>query len=67
MEYAFKHFDKENTGFITIKEIGSIFGAHIKRGDINEGLKKIISEAGKDENGKISYDDFKKLMTSIIV
>ena len=66
LEYAFKHFDKENTGFITIKEIGSIFGAHIKRGDINEGLKKIISEAGKDEDGKISYDDFKKLMTSII-
>ena len=67
LEYAFKHFDKENTGFITVKEIGNIFRGHIKMGDIDEGIKKIIAETGKDENGKISYEDFKKYMTSIIV
>jgi calcium-dependent protein kinase len=67
LEYAFKHFDKDNTGFITIKEIGNIFRGHIKIGDINEGLKKIIAEVGKDENGKITYEDFKKLMTNIVL
>ena len=67
LEYAFKHFDKDNTGFITIKEIGNIYRGHIKFGDINEGLKKIIGEVGKDESGKITYEDFKKLMKNIVM
>jgi Ca2+-binding EF-hand superfamily protein len=67
LEYAFRHFDKDNNGCITFEEIGKIFSGHIKQGDINEGLKKIIAGAGKDENGKISYDEFKKLMASIII
>ena len=67
LEYAFRHFDKDNNGCITFEEIGKIFRGHIKQGDINEGLKKIIAGAGKDENGKISYDEFKKLMASIII
>ena len=67
LEYAFKHFDKDNTGFITIKEIGNIYKGHIKFGDINEGLKKIIGEVGKDESGKITYEDFKTLMKNIVM
>ena len=67
LEYAFKHFDRDNTGYITIKEIGEIYRGHIQFGDINEGLKKIIGEVGKDENGKITYEDFKQLMTSIVI
>ena len=66
LEYAFKHFDKNNKGFITIEEIGKIFRGHIKIGDINEGLKKIIDEVGNEDKEKITYEDFKKLMTSII-
>ncbi len=66
LEYAFKYFDKDNTGFITIKEIGNIFSGHIKKRDINEGLKAIIQEVGKDENGKITYDEFKKIMKNIV-
>jgi len=67
LEYAFKHFDRDNTGYITIKEIGEIYRGHIQFGDINEGLKKIIGEVGKDENGKITYEDFKQLMTNILI
>ena len=66
LEYAFKYFDKDNTGFITIKEIGNIYSGHIKKRDINEGLKAIIQEVGKDENGKITYDEFKKIMKNIV-
>ena len=66
LEYAFKHFDKNNKGFITIEEIGKIFRGHIKLGDINEGLKKIIAEVGNEDKEKITYDDFKKLMTNIV-
>ena len=66
LEYAFKHFDKNNKGFITIEEIGKIFRGHIKLGDINEGLKKIIAEVGNENKEKITYDDFKKLMTNIV-
>jgi calcium-dependent protein kinase len=67
LEYAFKHFDKSNNGYITIKEIGNLYRGHIMIGDINEGLKKIIEEVGKDENGKITFDDFKRLMTNIVI
>ena len=66
LEYAFKLFDKENNGYISFDEIGKIFKGHIKMGDINEGLKKILAEVGKDEKGEISYDDFKNLMKRII-
>ena len=66
LEYAFKLFDKENNGYISFDEIGKIFRGHIKIGDINEGLKKILAEVGKDEKGEISYDDFKNLMKRII-
>ena len=67
LEYAFKHFDKDNKGVITMKEIGNIFRGHIKFGDINEGIKKIIAEVGKDENGEINYEEFKIFMTNIII
>ena len=50
-----------------IKEIGNLYRGHIMIGDINEGLKKIIEEVGKDENGKITFDDFKRLMTNIVI
>ena len=61
------YFDKSNNGYITIKEIGNLYRGHIMIGDINEGLKKIIEEVGKDENGKITFDDFKRLMTNIVI
>ena len=66
LNYAFKYFDKDNKGAITIDDISKIFKNHLNTSDINEGLKKIISEVD-DGDGKITYDKFCKIMKNIII
>ena len=39
LKFAFKYFDKENKGVITIKEISFIFKDHIKNKDIYETMR----------------------------
>ena len=67
LKFAFKYFDKENNGVITIKEISCIFKDHIKTNDITETLNKIIFEVDEEGNGKITYEKFCKLMKNIII
>ena len=67
LEFAFKYFDKEDKGEITFEDISSIFKKHINNKDINETLKKIISEVDEDGDGIITYEKFCKLMKNIII
>ena len=67
LKFAFKYFDKENNGVITIKEISCVFKDHIKTKDITETLNKIISEVDEDGDGKITFEKFCKLMRNIII
>ena len=67
LKFAFKYFDKNNTGVITIYELSLIFKNHIQTTDIIKGLKKIISEVDEDGNGKITYEKFCKLMKNLII
>jgi calcium-dependent protein kinase len=67
LSFAFKYFDKDDKGVITINEISYIFKDHLAIKDVNEGLKKIISEVDEDNDGKITYNEFCKLMRSLII
>ena len=67
LSFAFKYFDKDDKGVITINEISYIFKDHLTSKYINEGLKKIISEVDEDNDGKITYNEFCKLMRSLII
>ena len=67
LSFAFKYFDKDDKGVITINEISYIFKDHLTSKYINEGLKKIISEVDEDNDGKIRYNEFCKLMRSLII
>ena len=67
LNFAFKYFDKDNKGVITINEISYIFKDYLINKDVNKGLKKIISEVDKDNDGKITYTEFCKLMRSLII
>ena len=67
LSFAFKYFDKDDNGVITINEISYIFKDHLTSKYINEGLKKIISEVDEDNDGKITYNEFCKLMRSLII
>jgi calcium-dependent protein kinase len=66
LKFAFKYFDKNDTGEITYQSLSSIFKGHIKSESIDENLKKIMNEIDKDENGKIGYEDFCELMKKIL-
>ena len=67
LNFAFKYFDKDDKGVITINEISYIFKDHLNIKDVNEGLKKIILEVDEDNDGKITYNEFYKLMRSLII
>ncbi len=67
LEFAFKYFDKDNKGEITINDISNIFKNNIKKKDITETLKKIISEVDEEGNEKITYEKFCKLIKNIII
>ena len=66
LQYAFSHFDTDNKGVITIGDISKIFKNNLNTKDINEGLKKIISEVDEGDD-KITYDKFCELMKNIII
>ena len=70
LKFAFKYFDKDNNGEITIDEISVIFKDHLKtkgKERINEELKNILSKVDEDGNGKITYDKFCKLMKNLVM
>ena len=59
---AFRFFDKDNNGFITWNEIAEII---YPEGQIPENImKKFLEEIDKvDENMKIDFYDFKRVLT----
>ena len=56
LDKAFKLFDKDNSGKLSIKEIKHVFG-----GTENQ-WKKIFSEVDKNNDGEVDFEEFKILM-----
>lgn len=59
---VFKVFDKDNSGFISaseLKEVSSKLGRNLT----DEDVKEMMKETDLDEDGKISYEEFVKLMS----
>ena len=66
--FAFKFFDKDNSGTITFDEIKEIFlDSMIKKSKEDISLKKIISEVDKNGDGVISYEEFALVMKKLII
>lgn len=68
IKFSFRFFDKDNNGEITFEEIKVTFAKSFKK-DINnwEGIiKNIIEEVDTNKDGKISYQEFKNMMHSIL-
>ncbi|KAI4388365.1 hypothetical protein MLD38_000699 [Melastoma candidum] len=59
---AFQHFDKDNSGFITMDEIESAMKVY-GMGD-EATIKDIIAEVDTDNDGKINYEEFCAMMRS---
>jgi Ca2+-binding EF-hand superfamily protein len=58
---AFAYFDKDNSGFITVDELGEVMskmGRHFSKTD----LDRMIRTVDTDGNGKIEINEFAKLL-----
>ena len=68
IKYAFNYFDKDGSGTITFDEIRNVFEKNIiKNENIDEVLKKIMVEADLDLDGKITIEEFSKIMKQMII
>merc|ERR1712003_533297 len=63
LKEAFKIFDRDKDGFISMKElkkVSSMLGTMLTK----EELDQFMAEADKDGNGKLDYDEFCKMLLS---
>ena len=61
LEYAFKVFDKDGSGAISIDEIMFIFKKSVN--DVDKSVfEKMIKEADANGDGEIEFDEFKNIM-----
>jgi calcium-dependent protein kinase len=67
LKFAFRFFDKDNSGEITIDEIAQVFFKDERtRDEKSEILKHIIKEVDVNGDGNISFEEFKSVMKKIL-
>ncbi|GFZ16434.1 calcium-dependent protein kinase 6 [Actinidia rufa] len=57
---AFKYFDKDNSGYITMEELEHALKKY-NMGD-EQTIKEILAEVDTDHDGRINYDEFVAMM-----
>ena len=66
LELAFKTFDKDGSGTISVDEISQIFNQSTQNTVDKSVFEQILKEADENGDGEISLDEFKAIMTSFI-
>ena len=67
LKFAFRFFDKDDSGNITFAEIENIFKNSVTDQEhIEEGLNKIIDEVDINRDRKISFEEFSKVMKKML-
>ena len=68
IKFSFRFFDKDNNGEITFEEIKDTFAKSFKKDikDYEETIISIIMQVDTNQDGKISYPEFKYMMYSIL-
>ena len=56
LEKAFKMFDRDENGFLSVDEIKSFFGGDEKT------WKKVLKEVDKNGDGEVDFEEFKTMM-----
>ncbi|XP_039005338.1 calcium-dependent protein kinase 3-like [Hibiscus syriacus] len=57
---AFQHFDKDNSGYITMEELEQALRKYNMKDE--KTLREIIAEVDTDKDGRINYDEFIAMM-----
>ena len=67
LKFAFRYFDKDDSGKITFKEIETVFKNSVTdKEHMEEALNKIIFEVDINRDGKISFEEFSKVMKKML-
>ena len=67
LQFAFRFFDKDNSGKITFKEIETVFKNSVTDKDnMEKALNKIIFEVDINRDGKISFEEFAAVMKKML-
>ena len=67
LRFAFRYFDKDNSGEITFDEIESVFKESITdKSKVHENLKKILREVDTNGDGIISFEEFANIMKKML-
>ena len=67
LRFAFRYFDKDDSGEITFDEIENLFTQSIPdKTKVHETLKNIIQEVDKNNDDKITFEEFSIVMKKMI-
>ena len=67
LRFAFRYFDKDASGEITFDEIEQLFSQSIAdKTKVHQTLLNIIKEVDVNNDGKINFDEFSKVMKAMI-
>ena len=67
LRFAFRYFDKDGSGEITFDESEELFAQSINdKNKIRETLNNIIKEVDVNNDGKINFDEFSKVMKQML-
>jgi calcium-dependent protein kinase len=67
LRFAFRYFDKDNSGEIDFNEIEEVFKQSITdKNKVHESLKKIINEVDQNGDNKIDFNEFVSIMKKMI-
>ena len=67
LKFAFRFFDKDDSGKITFSEIETVFKNSVNdKEHVDEALNKIIGEVDINRDGKISFEEFSRVMKKML-
>jgi len=67
LRFAFRYFDKDDSGEITFDEIENLFTQSIPdKSKVHETLKNIIQEVDRNNDDKITFEEFTIVMKKMI-
>mmetsp|Transcript_154232 Transcript_154232/g.287525 ORF Transcript_154232/g.287525 Transcript_154232/m.287525 type:complete len:546 (-) Transcript_154232:137-1774(-) len=61
-EAAFRVFDKDNSGSVSVEEIQEILGRENMDPTDEDALEQLIGDADRDGNGEIDIEEFKRML-----
>ena len=67
LKFAFRFFDKDNSGKVTFDEIAAVFSKSVTdKEHVEQALNHIIHEVDKNRDGKISFQEFSQVMKKML-